>query len=355
MRTERQGQCPTCNCVIDFPEFEELSTVECPECGACLIVPWEFGHYLLTEKEDIDNPYFEFFLGYCSKDDSKIKATLLKKDIGDYDKWLEYCKSEVSSLKTLEHPNVMPILDFGMCKGHFFIIEPWLEGFSIKEYDPNVVGELEVQSVMSFSKKVAQGLDSMHHKEFEHHNICPENIFVTADGEIKIINLFISRFSYEHDLKMKNFSFSVSPHYISPEKVEKHEEGKKGDVFSFGVFLYYFLTGEYPFKGENDDELRLARVKRKKAKDQVVPVSEYDEPRSIQYYRGNEIRTKVDNSVLKLLKPYPIQRPLAGEFIAELKLIDVEEDRKKTAEKRKNLLNLAETASIPAMDKLSPK
>ena len=351
MENSPKGQCPVCETLIDFTGSTPLATVKCPSCDSELILPWEFGKYLLTEKEEIENYFFEFFLGYDNRDNKKIRLAMLKKDIEEYSFWVDKCKTEATFLRTLLHKNVVPIIDDGMQFGHYYYAEPCLDGFSIEEYDPNKVGELEVQSVIEFGKKLALALDAIHHKAFIHHNIEPKNIFIEKDGEVKIINLLLSRIEYFNAERKGLDQFAVSPYYISPEKAEKGKEESMGDVFSFGVFLYYFLTGEYPYNGDTENEIIFSRIKRRKSNTHTN--IEYLVPNSIVSYRGDEIREKVSLLIEKLIKPYPIQRPSAGEFVTELKLIDAEEDRIEAEEKRRHFLDNTKTVRIPTMRKLS--
>ncbi|MCF7792228.1 MAG: protein kinase [Victivallales bacterium] len=353
MVKKTKGQCPGCEALINFSKVDPFTAIECPECGMGLVVPWDFCDYLLTQKENRDERFFDYYLGYNKKNGAEIRALLLRKEIKEYDYWLKFCKEEASSIRTIDHANVLPLLDYGICMGSFYIIEPHLKGFSITEYDPNKVGELEIQSVINFGKKVALAIEAINHKEFTHHNINPDNIFIDEKGELKITNLFVSRFNYFYDKRINESHFSVSPYYISPEKAEKKEESKKGDAFSFGVFLYYFITGHYPFTGDNEHEIIYKRVKRKKSDDSILSSVEYQEPEPVSEYRKDEIRQSVNELILKFLKPYPIQRPTVGEFVSTLKLIEVDDNRRKSEEKRKQLLDSVETSSIPEMDKLS--
>jgi serine/threonine protein kinase len=353
MENLQKGQCPVCDTVINFSDSEPLASVECSNCKATLVVPWIFGRFQLTEKEESEFRFFEFYLGYDSKLDKNIRLGILKKDIDEYDYWLDTCKNEGKFLKTLEHVNIVTVLDYGMEAGYFYYIEECLEGFSIEEYDPNKVGELEVQSVIMFCKKLALALDAIHHKEFVHHKVEPQNIFIEKSGELKVINLFPSRIEYAHDEKKGMKEFFVSPYYISPEKAEKGKEDRKGDVFSLGVFLYYYLTGDYPYNGDTEEEIIFSRVKRKKTEDHIITQIGYLVPNPITNYRGEEIREKVAELIERLIKPYPIQRPTAGEFVSELKLIDAEEDRIEAEKKRRHFLDNTRTVKIPTMEKLS--
>jgi eukaryotic-like serine/threonine-protein kinase len=351
MQDFQKGQCMVCKTLVDFSGFSPLSVIKCPECGAELIVPWKFGNYMLTEKEKKESAFFNFYLGYTRKKNQNVRVGILKKDIPEYNFWLEQCEKEIKFIKTLVHENVMSILDSGLECGYFYYSEPCPDGFSINEYDPNKVGELEVESVLEFGKKLAGAIDAIHYKEFIHHNIEPKNIFIEKNGVVKILDLFLSRIEYFYVERNGSMQFAASPYYISPEKAEKGKEDKMGDVFSFGVFLYYFLTGKYPYDGETNEEIVFSRVKRKQSS--KISEIEYVFPEHIVAYRGEEIREKIAELIERLLKPYPVQRPAAGEFVSELRLIEAEEDRLEAEEKRKHFLDHTKSVKIPMMEKLS--
>ena len=121
-----------------------------------------------------------------------------------------------------------------------------------------------MDEVIDVLQDAALGLALAHHKEFAHHDLCLENIHIDARGGVRAKNFFISRFAYDCLQNKEGIVSSVSPYFISPEKVESHVEDKRGDVFSFGVVFYYMLTGKYPFSGKNEVETVYSRVKKRK-------------------------------------------------------------------------------------------
>ena len=344
---ELESICPTCGNNIDFSKYAPFSTIKCEKCSTGLIIPVILGHFQLTNKLKEDN-LFEIYEGYDTKIDKNVLLITLKKDIDDYDEWLQTCKSEATALMTLQDPSIISILNYGITQNTFFLAYPLVNSFDLTEYDPNKVGELDANSVIAFMKKIAHILEIGHFKEFEFHNLCPENIIIDSDGNIILQNYFYNRLRYLYE-SSKKIKFSVSPYYISPEKAEKNCEEKKGDVFSFGVLFYYFLTGKYPFDGKNDTEIIFSRVKRKSLQEtQKTDQVKYTIPTPITDLRS-DISIKLGEIIMTLLLPYPVQRPTFAEFLDAIKLLEAEKDKEKISNARIQLLDAADTQSIPTM------
>ena len=160
---------------------------------------------------------------------------------------------------------------------------------------------------------------------------------------------------------------SVSPYFISPEKVESHVEDKRGDVFSFGVIFYYMLTGKYPFSGKNEVETVYSRVKKRKAPQPQVFSTEKPlvlAPKTVDYlppappvYFRSDIPLEISNIVLEMLSYHPVQRPRFAEILSRINLYKAREDREKvfhSAQKEMARETMStKTKAIPIMKNLS--
>jgi EAL domain-containing protein (putative c-di-GMP-specific phosphodiesterase class I) len=302
--------------------------IKCKKCGAELIVPQLFKNFQLTEIIE-EYKFFKKYRGYDLNTDKDITVSILNKKFPQFRDCLEVCRKEAVFIKeNLKNENIVPIAEFGEFEDTFYLVSPYFECFRLSDYDPEVLGEFEVNSVLSAFNTLGSVLKEIHHNNIIHHNICPENILIDNEGNVKIQNLLISRVTYEIEAGKKG-KFSVSPFYISPEKVQKHSEDKKGDIFSLGVLLYFMLTGSFPFDGESNEEIIFSRIKvsktKRAAKSEKCDI-EYKVPVSVSKLR-REVSLEYSEFVETLLQPYPIQRPTANGFVS--RLIELEEAHEK--------------------------
>ena len=323
------GICPSCGTLTQFSSLPPLSKIKCIKCGEELIVPLIFGNFNLTELIE-ESTIFKKYKGESLNSTQSFLVTILNKKFSGFRECKNYCRKEAKDLYyILKDSGTVPILEYGEIDNTFFISEPYSMCYKLSDYSPEKLGEFEADSIFLAFKTIGSILREAHNKGFIHHNICPENILLDHEGNVKIQNFFINRVTYKYELQQPE-KFNVSPYYISPEKAERKEEEEKGDIFSLGVMLYYLLTGKYPFKGESNEEIIYSRVKR--------PASTTDYRHGIKYKKNkdidtirNDIAPEYSELISSMLLPYPVQRPNAATIVTKLNLIEA------TIEKRKKM------------------
>jgi serine/threonine protein kinase len=358
--------CHGCSSVINTMGIEPFTLCNCSKCGTELIIPYEMD-YLTLEKPLYEKSLFAVYEGFDKSQNMSSTIFILNKDTTEFNQFHKIAKEEATNLSTLKHPNICPITNFGDVEGNFFVTEPRMDGYSLSDYSPETQGLLDVEKVIDVLMAAALGLAVAHHKEFVHHDICPENIHIDARGNVRTKNFFISRFTYEYLQNKEDIASSVSPYFISPEKAESRVEDKRGDVFSFGVLFYYMLTGKYPFSGKNEMETVYSRIKKKKPLQSQVFSSEkphvltagtveYIAPVTPANFRKG-VPGEISNAVLDMLSYHPVQRPRFSEILNTINLYKAREDRE-------NVVHLAQremvretistrTKAIPIMKNLS--
>ena len=102
---------------------------------------------------------------------------------------------------------------------------------------------------LTFLVQVCDGLDYAHRRNVIHRDIKPANIVVTKEGAIKIVDFGIARFGNERYTKTGQVMGSIN--YMSPEQINGEDTDSRTDIYSTGIVLFEFLTGELPFRGKD--------------------------------------------------------------------------------------------------------
>lgn len=358
--------CRGCGSVIDTMGIEPFTLCSCSNCGTDLIIPFEMD-YLTLEKPLYEKSLFTAYEGFDKSQNLSSTIFILAKDNPEFNQFHKTARELATYLSTLKHPNICPITNFGEIDGNFFVAEPRMDGYPLSDYSPETQGFLDVNKVIDVLMAVALGMAVAHHKEFVHHDICPENIHIDARGNVRTKNFFISRFTYEYLQNKEDIASSVSPYFISPEKAESRVEDKRGDVFSFGVLFYYMLTGKYPFSGSNEMETIYSRIKKRKpVQDQVFssekPIVltagtvDYIAPAAPSTFR-NDLPEEINTSVLEMLSYHPVQRPRFTEILNTINLYKAREERENVFHfAQKEMVREAittKTKAIPVMKSVS--
>jgi serine/threonine protein kinase/Tfp pilus assembly protein PilF len=156
---------------------------------------------------------------------------------------------EAKAASSLNHPNITTIYEIDEFEGECFIAMEYVEGNSLKELIKEET--FIIEEVLNIAIQVAEGLNAAHKKGLVHRDIKSDNIMLTAEGLVKIMDFGLAKLRGVSKLT-KTGSTVGTLAYMSPEQVQGMEVDQRSDIFSFGVVLYEMITGQLPFKGEHE-------------------------------------------------------------------------------------------------------
>ena len=150
----------------------------------------------------------------------------------------------------LDHPGVMKVYPGGHHSQVYMVME-WVDGRSLRQV-MNEQKKFLPERVVKIALHIAAALDYIHGHGVIHRDLQPENIMVTANYHIKLIDFGLAANVGARRLTFGNFSRTMgTPDYISPEQVKGKRGDARSDIYALGVMLYEMLTGKVPFTGPN--------------------------------------------------------------------------------------------------------
>jgi eukaryotic-like serine/threonine-protein kinase len=155
-------------------------------------------------------------------------------------------RREAQAAGRLSHPNIVPIYDFGEDGGVWFIAMEFIKGRELKEYfEANE--RFTIADIVRIMSQMLDALDYSHRQGVIHRDIKPANVFLIEDGSVKVADFGIAHIDSSSLTQVG--TVLGTPSYMSPEQIMGLPVDGRSDLFSAGVILYQFLTGERPFAG----------------------------------------------------------------------------------------------------------
>src|SRR5437588_9120753 len=180
-------------------------------------------------------------------------------------------EQEAQAAGALNHPNILAVYDVGTHDGAPYIVSELLEGESLKERLND--GPIAQRKTIDYAAQVTHGLAGAHEKGIVHRDLKPDNLFITKDDRVKILDFGIAKLIEpvgegiaQTDVVTRKVHTDPGTVigtvvYISPEQVRGHHVDHRSDIFSFGAVLYEMLSGQRAFRGESAVETLNAILK----------------------------------------------------------------------------------------------
>ncbi|MEW6510115.1 MAG: protein kinase [Bacteroidota bacterium] len=169
---------------------------------------------------------------------------------------------EAQAAAALNHPHICTIHDIQEEGDQQFIVMEYVDGITLRTKISRAGAEasrLPMADVTSYALQIGEALEEAHSRGIVHRDIKTENIMVTSQNQIKVMDFGLAKL--KGSLKLtKTTSTLGTLAYMAPEHIEGRETDTRSDIFSFGVVLYELLTGHLPFRGEHDAAMMYAIV-----------------------------------------------------------------------------------------------
>ena len=208
---------------------------------------------------------------------------------------------EARAVAALAHPNILDVHDFGNEAGTLFLVTELLEGETLRQRLGGV--PLPWRKAVEIGLAVAEGLASAHAHGIVHRDLKPDNIFLTFDGRVKILDFGLARLEPEPipensptiptPTGTKTGVVMGTAGYMSPEQARGKRADARSDIFSLGCVLYEMVTGRRAFSGESMAETLVQVLKEEPA-----------DPRDLV----KDLPEDVNLVILRCLSKYPESR-----------------------------------------------
>lgn len=161
--------------------------------------------------------------------------------------------------KVQDHDCIIGYEEHGKIEGQWYLLMEYVEAANLKElyarHDPVLL-----DNVAQILIDMAVGLEHIHESGFMHLDFKPENVLVTRNGSVRLVDFDLAQEIQEKPIKIKKNP--GTPAYMAPEQLSGQAIDQRVDVFAFGVSAYELLTNQKPFPGESSAEILSRQMDR---------------------------------------------------------------------------------------------
>ncbi len=273
------------------------------------------GAYVL-EKKIASGGMGELFVARKEVGDFRMRVALKRilSEKADDTEYISALLDEANLVSQLRHPNIATLHDFGNVMGTYFIAMEYIRGENLLSIMKRAGGDIPVGLALYVVSEVCKGLDYAHKKTDDfsgkplnivHRDISPQNILVSLEGDVKIVDFGIARAAQRQSKNTVCGVVKGKLHYMSPEQASAGGNiDSRSDIFSLGILFYELLSGNKVYRGETSHEiLRLA------CEAEIPPLGE----------RRGDLPGELNRIVMKMLERDPSQRyQSAGEVFRDI-------------------------------------
>lgn len=164
--------------------------------------------------------------------------------MGDAD-FMARFRREINTLRTLSHPNVVRLIDWGEQEGLLYLVMELIEGATLRERVRP--GGLTPAEALPLLRGVARGLIYAHGQGVVHRDLKPENVMVTDRGAVKVMDFGLARSAAAQTTR--HGAAMGTPGYMAPEQIRGGDVDARADQYAFGLLAYELLAGRPPVEG----------------------------------------------------------------------------------------------------------
>lgn len=246
--------CSYCGVKIEADSTLAGKIIQCPKCSHAVKVSeglmrggMVLGGYSL-EKLLGKGGMGEVWLATQTSMGRKVGLKILAHGLSKDPEFIARFNQEMKLVAKLDHPGIVSAYEAGFDKGFYFLATSYVNGATLeaKMDAGKIFGEEEA---LAIAGKVAEALKYAWNKHrILHRDIKPANIMVDDNGDVKLMDMGISKSLLEDKSLTMTGSILGTPYYMSPEQAKAEKDiDHRADIYSLGATLYHMLTGRFPY------------------------------------------------------------------------------------------------------------
>jgi serine/threonine protein kinase len=274
------------------------------------------GKYRLTEKLG-RGMMAEVYKAHDPRSNRYVAVKVLHSFLAEKEDFVGRFEREATAVAKLQHPNIVPVIDFDHKGDVFYMVMELVEGPTLKAElgERSHMGQpFDPREAARILTAIGNAVDYIHRRGVVHRDLKPANIMFTSKGEPMLTDFGIAKIVGAKRFTMTG-AISGTPTYMSPEQGQGGRGDERSDIYSLGVILYEMVTGRVPFDANTPFVLIMKHIQ---------------DPPPLPREVNPDIPEAVEPVILKALSKNPADRyQTAGEMVRALQMA-IEEELEKS-------------------------
>ncbi|MDH3349739.1 MAG: protein kinase, partial [Desulfobulbaceae bacterium] len=199
------------------------------------------------------------YKAYQANMDRHVALKVLLPHLTDDVQFSSRFQQEVKFIAKLEHPNILPVYDYGESDGLVYLVMRLVEGGSLSDLIRKGK-QLPLATVSNVLAQIGSALDHSHRNGIIHRDIKPANILIDHSDNCLLTDFGIAKVAEANSNFTQTGHVVGTPSYISPELGRGEKVDQRSDIYSLGILLFQMLTGELPYHAETPLAIVLMHI-----------------------------------------------------------------------------------------------
>jgi protein kinase-like protein len=191
--------------------------------------------------------------------DRDVAVKIMRPAFAQDPEFAERFHREAEALGSIDHPNIVHVLDYGTSTDGPFIVMELVSGGTLRDL-MRVRGRVDQYAATQIAAGIADGLDAAHIRGVLHRDLKPDNVLLDSEGRPKVADFGIARIAAATAIT-RTGEILGTPQYLAPEQMTGDVVDERADVYALGVILYEMLTGTQPTGGITASEIVSRRLR----------------------------------------------------------------------------------------------